>query len=67
MDKSTHPPILRPKGRGIKPEEIEKCYQLGASSYVQKPVGFDNYIEAIKKIHSFWLDISTIPSGDKYS
>jgi putative transposase len=27
MDKSTHPPILRPKGRGIKPEEIEYALQ----------------------------------------
>ncbi len=48
------------------PRDIERCYHFGANSYVQKPVGFDNYMEAIKRIQSFWLDVATMPTGDHY-
>ena len=49
------------------PVDIEKCYHYGANSYVQKPVGFDNYMVAIEQIKSFWLDVALTPKGEQYN
>ena len=35
--------------------DIEKCYQLGANSYIVKPVVFDNFIKAISDLGLYWL------------
>lgn len=34
--------------------DLVKSYNLGANAYVVKPVDFDDFIEAVKKIGSFW-------------
>jgi len=31
-------------------KDIEKCYQLGANSYIQKPVSFEGFISAINQV-----------------
>jgi len=41
--------------------DIEKCYQLGANSYIQKPVGFEGFINAITKLKEYWFEISILP------
>lgn len=38
--------------------DIKKCYELGANSYVQKPVGFVLFAEAVQTIYDFWFSIS---------
>jgi two-component system response regulator len=35
--------------------DIEKCYKLGANSYIVKPVGFENFAEAISTIGVYWV------------
>ncbi len=35
--------------------DIQKCYQLGANSYIVKPVNFENFAAAIKNIGLYWL------------
>ena len=35
--------------------DIRKCYDLGANSYVVKPVNFDSFTHAIKNIGYYWL------------
>ena len=42
-------------------KDIEKCYQLGANSYIQKPVGFEGFINAITKLKEYWFEISILP------
>jgi len=42
-------------------EDIERCYQLGANSYIQKPVGFEGFINAITKLKEYWFEISILP------
>lgn len=37
------------------PREIELCHRLGCSNYVTKPVDYDNFVEAIKKLGLFLL------------
>jgi two-component system, response regulator len=35
--------------------DIQRCYKLGANSYIVKPVNFDGFSEAIKKLGLYWL------------
>jgi two-component system response regulator len=35
-------------------EDRLKSYNLGANAYIVKPVGFDNFSEAVRTISLFW-------------
>jgi two-component system response regulator len=41
--------------------DIETAYQLGANSYVVKPVGFDAFMEAMSHLGFYWLLINQAP------
>ena len=43
------------------PREVHKCYQLGCSVYVTKPVVYEDFIEAIKRLGLF-LTIVNVPT-----
>jgi CheY-like chemotaxis protein len=32
------------------PEEIERCYQLGCNAYISKPIDYDDFVEAIRRL-----------------
>ncbi len=38
--------------------DVKKAYELGANSYVIKPVQFDSFIEAMAKIGMYWLMVN---------
>jgi two-component system response regulator len=42
-------------------EDIIRSYELGANSYVRKPVNFTDFIEAVKALGLFWLLINELP------
>lgn len=42
--------------------DIQKCYALGANSYIAKPVESDNFFDAIKQIGLYWMVLSQLPS-----
>ncbi len=46
-------PVVMLTSSSIERDLIES-YNLGANAYVIKPVDFDDFIEAVKKIGSFW-------------
>jgi len=35
--------------------DIKRCYELGANSYIVKPVESDNFFKAIKEIGLYWI------------
>jgi len=43
-------------------EEIQKCYDLGASSYIIKPLNFDAFAHAVKDFGFFWLLLNEAPT-----
>lgn len=45
-------------------EDRVKSYALGANAYIVKPVGFDNFSEAIRTINLFWKLVE-LPGGKR--
>lgn len=43
--------------------DIANCYQLGASSYIVKPVDFQRFMEIIHTVGSYWLNMNEPPPG----
>ncbi|MBW4891241.1 response regulator [Mucilaginibacter sp. HMF5004] len=41
--------------------DIQKCYALGANSYIAKPVESDNFFQVIKEIGLYWMILSQLP------
>jgi two-component system response regulator len=39
--------------------EIRRCYELGANSYVVKPCNFENLVKVIGQIRDYWFGISS--------
>jgi CheY-like chemotaxis protein len=35
-------------------KDLEECYRLGVSGYVLKPLKYDDYVDKIKKVLSYW-------------
>lgn len=38
--------------------DIKRAYELGANSYLVKPVGFDALVEVAKTIHGYWTHLN---------
>ncbi|HXE95144.1 MAG TPA: response regulator [Dongiaceae bacterium] len=45
-------------------EDRLRSYALGANAYIVKPVGFDNFSEAIRTINLFWKLVE-LPGGGR--
>ena len=43
--------------------EVARCYELGCNVYVTKPVDYEKFTEAVKKLGLF-LSIVSVPNGD---
>lgn len=42
-------------------KDVIDSYKLGANAYVTKPVNADDFIEAIRNIKHFWLELVALP------
>lgn len=42
--------------------DVKKCYELGANSYVVKPVDFGAFTETVQRIGTYWLDTNQGPA-----
>ena len=45
--------------------DIESCYMLGASTYIQKPVSFDGLTKAVSTMKDYWFGIALLPTPPK--
>lgn len=48
------------------PREVQRCYDLGCSSYVTKPVEYERFVEAVRRLGLF-LSIVIVPPEDAQS
>ncbi|QVL33852.1 response regulator [Telmatocola sphagniphila] len=46
-------------------EDMIRSYDLGANSYVRKPVDFNQFVEAVKQLQMYWLVLNE-PPPDSY-
>lgn len=37
------------------PREVARCYELGCSNYIAKPIDYDNFVEAIRQLGLFLM------------
>ena len=42
--------------------DIQKCYDLGANSYVVKPVEFEDFQKAISDLGLYWMIVNQLPN-----
>jgi CheY-like chemotaxis protein len=46
------------------PREIARCYELGCNVYICKPVEYDAFIEAVRRL-GFFLQVVKLPPGHR--
>src|SRR4030095_11561220 len=42
--------------------EVKRCYDLGANTYVVKPVTFDALSKVVEEIREYWFNTAAIPN-----
>ncbi len=42
-------------------QEMRRCYELGANSYITKPNSFENLIKTVAALRSYWIHTTSIP------
>jgi DNA-binding response OmpR family regulator len=43
--------------------DVKKAYDLGANSYLIKPVAFEGLVEVVKALHHYWISLN-VTLGD---
>jgi len=42
-------------------DDIARCFQLHANSYLKKPLGWDAFVSMVNRMNDFWLAQSELP------
>lgn len=48
------------------PREVEKCYQLGCNVYITKPVEYETFVDAVKRLGFFLQVVKLPPNGNRH-
>jgi len=43
--------------------DVDRAYDLGANSYLVKPVSFDEMVNMIQRFEAYWSEINRIPTS----
>jgi two-component system response regulator len=44
--------------------DVRESYRLGVNSYIVKPIDYDNFVELIRRLGTYWLHHNQIPVGN---
>lgn len=47
----------------VEEQDMVASYDLGANSYVRKPVDFEQFLEATRQLGTYWLMMNEVPRG----
>jgi len=53
-------PVIVVSG-SLNPADVERAYRLHANAYVAKPIEPKAFLEAVRSIEEFWLQVVTLP------
>ena len=45
----------------IAPQDIERCYEYGANTYIHKPVNMEGFLRAIVQLKEYWFEVAVLP------
>ena len=48
-------------------EDILRSYDLGASSYITKPVTFEGLVKTVKHLKQYWFEVVELPAASPVS
>ncbi|TMQ48977.1 MAG: response regulator [Candidatus Eisenbacteria bacterium] len=46
-------------------QDIVRSYDLHANCYVVKPVGFEQFLQVIRSITDFWVNVAVLPASER--
>jgi CheY-like chemotaxis protein len=44
--------------------DVEESYKAGANSYIQKPVNFEGFFQAIQRLKDYWFEVVILPKDN---
>ncbi|EGK90466.1 response regulator [Microcoleus vaginatus PCC 9802] len=47
--------------------DVKRAYDLGANSYLVKPVGFASLLEMMQSFNEYWLNYTELPESREFS
>lgn len=47
-------------------DDIVACYDLGASSYIVKPVSYDGLVAITRSLKHYWIETNVLPGQARY-
>jgi CheY-like chemotaxis protein len=45
-------------------EDINHCYELGASSYIPLPESYESFVDVITTLSKYWMSVVTLPGHE---
>lgn len=42
------------------PRDVRRMYRRGCNAYLAKPLDFDRFVETMRRLHAFWLDMAVL-------
>lgn len=43
--------------------DIEDCYEMGANTYIRKPLNWSSFFEAMQRLKEYWFEIAILPKS----
>ena len=44
--------------------DIRGCYQMGANSYVKKPVDLEGFMLSVQRLKDYWFEVVILPKPE---